>query len=360
MENQALQDRFRRQLTNGHAITVITVSLFEIIGYIILILAKIEFLSIKNHYLWFNVVLPIIVNMLTHTVARLIVNKPEVSREKKNASIIIAALITSFVVAVVHREYMVTSCAFIFPFILSTVFNSKKLLNTCFIASTFIILTVGSAFLLDNSMTLGTAINLFILFGFLFISYICGVISINFSNQTYETIENQAEENDKLMEAVLRDQKTGLYNYSSFTAKLNEQIKYIGSNSPLCLAVIDIDDFKKINDTYGHDDGDEVLKFLGKLLKKHSNKTITSYRYGGEEFTILFSKKKLPDAVIIVEKILTEFKKHTFKFANNSFTFSAGVAEYSDGLNSETFFEIADQTLYEAKRTGKNRILTSK
>ena len=245
MENQALQDKFRRQLTNVHAITVIIISLFEIVGYAILIFAKVEFFSIKNRYLWYNVVFPIIANLLTHTVARLLVKKPEVSREKKNASIIIAALITSFIVAVIHKEYMVTSCAFIFPIILSAVFNSKKLLKTSFITSTFILLTVAGAFLLENSITLSTSINLFILFGFLLISYFCGIISINFSNQTYETIENQAEQNDRLMEAVLRDQKTGLYNHYSFTAKLNEQIKNIGSNSPLCLAVIDIDDFRR-------------------------------------------------------------------------------------------------------------------
>ena len=360
MENQELQNKFRQQLTNVHAITVLTVSLFEIIGYIILILAKVEFFSIKNHYLWFNVVFPIIANMLTHIGARLIVKHPDVSFQNKNAGVIVAALITSFIVAVVHKEYMVTSCAFIFPMVLSAIFNSKKLLNTCFIASIFILLSVGGAFLLDNAMTLSTSINLFILFGFSLISYCCGIISVNFSNQTYETIENQAEQNDKLMEAVLHDHKTGLYNHYSFTSKLNEQIKNINTSMPLCLAVIDIDDFKNINDTYGHDDGDEVLKFLGKLLKKHSNKAITSYRYGGEEFTIIFSKKNLPDAVIVTEKILNEFRKHTFKFANRSFTFSAGVAEYSVGLDSETFFERADQLLYQAKRTGKNRISTSK
>ena len=155
-----------------------------------------------------------------------------------------------------------------------------------------------------------------------------------------------------------KDALTGLKNRTAYVENINNLERNLPKDSHVSIIMIDIDDFKNINDTYGHDDGDEVLKFLGKLLKKHSNKAITSYRYGGEEFTIIFSKKNLPDAVIVTEKILNEFRKHTFKFANRSFTFSAGVAEYSVGLDSETFFERADQLLYQAKRTGKNRILT--
>ena len=68
MDNQTLHDKFRQQLTNVHALTVSTVSLFEIIGYIILVLAGVEYFSIENHYLWYGVIIPIVLNVAPHTV----------------------------------------------------------------------------------------------------------------------------------------------------------------------------------------------------------------------------------------------------------------------------------------------------
>jgi GGDEF domain-containing protein len=81
MDNQALRDGFRHQLTNVHALTVLTVSLLEIIGYMILVASGIEFFSLRNHYLWYGVVFPIIVNAITHFIARAIVNRPGISRD---------------------------------------------------------------------------------------------------------------------------------------------------------------------------------------------------------------------------------------------------------------------------------------
>ena len=133
MDNKTLHDRFRYQFTNVHALTVLTVSLFEIIGYIVLVFSGVESFSLHNAYLWYGVVLPIVINTVTHFIARRIANHAPVSRARKNRSIIIAALITSFVVAVIHKEYTVTSCAFIFPMMLSAIFNDRKLLNMSFL-----------------------------------------------------------------------------------------------------------------------------------------------------------------------------------------------------------------------------------
>ena len=138
MNNQALHDKFRHQLTNAHALTVLTVSLLEIVGYAILIYSGIEFFALNNAYLWYGVVFPIVTNVITHLTARWIVNRTNVSRQKKNLSIIVATLVTSFVVAVIHKEYIITSCAFIFPIMLAAMFNDKKLLNASFAGSIFI------------------------------------------------------------------------------------------------------------------------------------------------------------------------------------------------------------------------------
>ena len=359
MDNNSLQDRVRHQLTNVHALTVLTVSLIEIIGYIVLIISDVETFSLNNAYLWYGVVFPITVNAITHLVARAFVNAPDKSSQRKNEVIITAALITSFVVAVIHKEYIVTSCAFIFPIILSAIFNDRKLLNTSFFSSVFILACVGVAFLIENSITLTTALNLIVLFGFAFVSYLCGVISINFSSQSYTTIESQAKENDKLMEDVLHDRMTGLYNHSSFTADLNKALKAPTKDTPVFLAMIDVDDFKSINDTYGHDCGDIVLISLADTLRKRCSDKITAYRYGGEEFAVILVGHNKKEAYDIIQSALDEFSSLKYPFTDRAVTFSAGVTEYISGMTSETLFEQADKTLYSAKRQGKNRVLTA-
>ena len=360
MDNHSLRDEFRNQFTNLHALTVLTVSLFEIIGYMILVESGVEFFSLRNRYLWYGVVFPIVINVLTHAVARLLVNDKKLDRHQKNKAIILAALVTSLVVAVVHKEYIVTSCAFIFPMILSAVFNDKKLLNLSFGASLFILVAVGAAFYIEDSITLLTSINLFILSGFSFISYQCGILSVDFSQKNYSTIESQAAENDKLWQVVLKDQMTGLYNHNAFITHLDMHIEAFEKEVPLHLVMFDVDNFKHINDNYGHDCGDEVLIFLAKTMQEHCTESESAYRYGGEEFAILFLGKSYEDVIGACENILEKFSSHTFGFTDEKITFSAGVAEYHSGMARDEFFEKADKTLYKAKKEGKNRVLLSK
>ena len=106
------------------------------------------------------------------------------------------------------------------------------------------------------------------------------------------------------MNDVLRDQMTGLYNHHSFINQLNEYVNAFNIDTQLCLAILDIDDFKKVNDTYGHDCGDIVLTYMGKTLKKYCTKNIVAYRYGGEEFAVLFLENNVTDAFNILQNIL--------------------------------------------------------
>lgn len=356
MDSKAIYDKFRYQLTNVHALTVLTVSLFEIIGYIILVKSGVEFFSLSNAYLWYGVVLPIVTNLINHCVARIIIHKTDASRQAKNTSIIIAALVTTFLVSVIHREYIVTGCAFIFPIILSAMFNDRKLLNISFIGSFIVLLSVGIAFWVSHQITLVTSINLFVLFGFLFISFLCGILSINYSNQNYSAIVSQAEENYKLLQDVMRDQMTGLYNHSTFVTHLKNHINNY-ENAPFCLVMVDVDDFKRINDTYGHDHGDTVLIQLAKTIQAHCGEEDDAYRYGGEEFAIVFAGKDAGQAQQITQNILAQFRSHTFPFTDKTITFSAGVAQYTAGTSRDAFFEQADKTLYKAKHEGKNQVL---
>ena len=357
MDNKALHDQFRQQFTNLHALSVLIISLLEIVGYVVLAVSKIEYFSFSSPYLWYGVVVPIAVNVTTHFIARVIVSNPNIRRGQKNRCIVTAALITAFVVAIVHREYIVTGCAFIFPMVLSAAFNDRKLLNASFVASVLILLCVGCAVVLDGALTLTTILNLVVLFGLAVVSYLCGRISINFSKQNYTTIESQAQQNDRLREKVRRDQMTGLYNHNTFFSHLDRKLAAYTSDKQLCLAILDVDNFKAINDTFGHDSGDTILICLSQILQKYCGTEHTAYRYGGEEFAVIFNGTSLEETYSITERALKEFSRYNFPFTDTSITFSGGIACFKPGLTRDAFFETADKTLYRAKRNGKNRIL---
>ena len=360
MNNNFLQDNFRRQLTNAHALTVLTVSLFEIIGYIIFVNLGIEQLSLQNTYLRIKVILPILINVINHIIARILTNSSKLKRRQKNTIIIVAALVTSLIVAVFHKEYAVTGCAFVFPMVLSATFNDKRLLNTCLFSSVFILLCTLFALWYEKVLSLTSFLNLIVLFGFSIISYLCGIVSINFSRNNSSTIDAQAQQNNMLLDNIKRDQMTGLYNHNAFYHQLKSAIDDKKEDEDLCLAIIDVDDFKFVNDTYGHDCGDEVLLTLSKIIKKHCSKHDVLCRYGGEEFAIILKHQNISSAHKKLLSILNDFRSRPLGFTEKNITFSAGIADYRDGLSKNDFFALADQTMYQAKKEGKNRILNAK
>ncbi len=154
-------------------------------------------------------------------------------------------------------------------------------------------------------------------------------------------------------EKAARDGLTGLYNHRQFQEILGREI---AGNKELVLLMLDIDYFKKINDTYGHQGGDRVIKFLGNLISK----TGISARYGGEEFAIILPKyslkKGMQQAVEIKDHILkSEIRLDQVRI---KITVSIGVAHFpSDGTTREELIARADQALYQAKNRGRDRVM---
>lgn len=127
------------------------------------------------------------------------------------------------------------------------------------------------------------------------------------------------------------------------------------SHDPLSLAMIDLDDFKKVNDSKGHLYGDKVLTDIAAIMEKGIRTTDLVGRYGGEEFMIVLSKTSLADAVIVLERIRQTIEQHGFD-GGIQVTISCGVKELGEEDLSE-FIHGADLCLYEAKKLGKNRVV---
>ncbi len=154
----------------------------------------------------------------------------------------------------------------------------------------------------------------------------------------------------------ITDSLTGLYNRLFFNEQIVYNIeKYNRYGEPFSMMMFDIDNFKSINDTYGHNEGDRVLKEIAAIIKKTIRKTDLPFRYGGEEFVIIFPKTKITSANTIAQRIKKEIEENINVY-DHPITISGAVGEYQDeGIYK--FIQKIDNKLYEAKRTGKNKVL---
>lgn len=164
-----------------------------------------------------------------------------------------------------------------------------------------------------------------------------------------------------LMSELMIDPMTGLYNRRSFEDSLEKEIESVEqTGAKSYVTIFDIDHFKEVNDTYGHSNGDIVIKALCKMMKEKSKDMGLAFRYGGEEFVILFHDVELSKVMNVVEDIRTEFRCYYFHFMNkDGITCSCGVAEYIKGESSKAWFNRADSALYQAKESGRNRTVIS-
>ena len=178
--------------------------------------------------------------------------------------------------------------------------------------------------------------------------------------ESLTTALKNAREHDRVKELSVRDSLTGLYN-----RRVLEEVLAVEESkrnpSPSAILILDVDDFKRINDTFGHPAGDRVLSVLGKLLRDNCRKENIVARYGGEEFAVLLTESGLTAAAAlqVAERLRKELSAQDFAFSGRKvrLTVSIGVA-YRQGKSAlpGTILAQADQALYQAKRSGKNRV----
>jgi diguanylate cyclase (GGDEF)-like protein len=168
-----------------------------------------------------------------------------------------------------------------------------------------------------------------------------------------------ALEHGKMKELALRDGLTGLFNRRMFDETLTKKVNN-PEMKPVSLIIIDLDNFKQVNDTFGHQSGDQVLKTFAKILKESCRGHDFVARFGGEEFAIILSHTKAVTAHTIAHRIKNRLAKTIFTFENRQLhlTASIGLATSQEGSINYTanLVNQADRALYQAKRTGKNKV----
>lgn len=165
--------------------------------------------------------------------------------------------------------------------------------------------------------------------------------------------------NEELKTASRVDGLTGLYNRRYWQERFDEMHKLcVRREKPSTALMLDIDHFKRINDTYGHQAGDKVIKMLAALIRRCVRETDLAGRYGGEEFAIILNDSSVEDAKIVAERIRQLAQRLVVEHEGESisFTVSLGLAQFSpDFKGAMAWLECADQALYEAKENGRNQ-----
>jgi two-component system, cell cycle response regulator len=183
---------------------------------------------------------------------------------------------------------------------------------------------------------------------------------IHIVHQTFDKYRTMREK-ERLEEEVRRlsitDDLTGLYNHRHFYKTLESELARLKrQKTTLSLLMLDLDQFKRYNDRYGHLEGDKVLKKIGEIIDHSIRSNVDSgYRYGGDEFAVLLIGASVDRALIIAERVRSSIEQAGFQ----EITVSIGLVEFQDQFTLEDFVRSADEATYKAKNSGGNRVYTN-
>ena len=236
--------------------------------------------------------------------------------------------------------------------------NKRGVRGIYLITNVFIVFTAYVAFK-DGDYTWDYfAMTVVCVLGMMYVIYSVAKLLQEFHAEQLEYMQENFERQEELLRELKIEPMTGLYNRNAMPEKIK---RIIDDNSEKpresYMAMLDLDHFKNVNDTYGHVSGDQVIRHVATLMKKHMNADIEGFRFGGEEFTLVFRNKTKENVMSILEQIRREMSETSFSFdPKYTITISIGVAAFEIGMNEEQWVELADGALYECKRNGRNQI----
>lgn len=314
--------------------------------------------NVKEH-VFQHIMVPGVVSLTMSTVAFFLNRTKKIKPNIKNAIVLVNASILCCVVGVSECSFPSTIAVVLIPIFLATAFGQVIYLDLTVSMSLISLLVI--AFVTPHY---SFSFNENLLYCYIemipviLITRIICTVLVDVSKSNQNKLQNHENQKATMESQLLCDAMTGLYNHASFYGFL-EKLTTGGSDTEyVSLAVIDIDNFKSVNDTYGHSKGDEVILYLSGVLKEHFGESHYVCRYGGEEFAVIFNNIRGKDAKKMMDEALADFRNHKFEWKPESVTFSCGVCEYMQGrMTAKELFAIADKVLYRAKNSGKNQCL---
>jgi diguanylate cyclase (GGDEF)-like protein len=330
---------------------------------IFFIVRRIVTLFPTKQYFWHNVALPDTILLIIIGTTTWITHKH--SKYAEASQVLAAGIIALTIINFISSKVLIAPIVGLFPLMISMLYLNRRYL----IYSTICCLLYVSIILVQNSQLDAYFVIGIIVIGSVFIATcLTGLGIIRRGRELMLHLEKTIKsEQELLIRNIVMDRLskidalTDLYNhktYHEYIEKLVEQ--RLSHEFPLQLAVLDIDNFKRVNDTYGHWVGDIVLKKVAACLKEHLDSDDFAARYGGEEFVVIFTSKSAETNYQALEAIREGIAAILVQEMNGgNVTVSIGTRHYMEGDNKESLFSLADKALYDAKHSGKNKIVSA-
>ncbi len=304
-------------------------------------------------------VIPALLQIAVMTPVAVAINNKTVGWKKGCRFVVFQLFWILAVISVFNAHYSVVLVLPAFTMLTASSIADKKLLKAIFIASFIAYIPAYCVFAL-----LYTEYTFFYKILMLAIDLLVIMLSYNISRALLRSqsaqisfISHNYRKQAALAEELQLEPLTRLFNRRALAETVDRLMHSDTKNEALGIAFLDLDDFKKVNDKFGHATGDAVLISLAEIIIEILETNRNAFRYGGDEFVILFRGKTLPEIESVVEKIMEKFKNMKFDYlpeeANCSM--SVGISIYKEGWTSKDWFNSADKAAYKAKQNGKNR-----
>ncbi len=355
---EEINSRWRKNLFHICVILAAIGTVTEIVIYMVDARLGVLFLP-KLLYQFRFIYIPSSLNILVAVITYKKIHSPKLQDNAKN---IWSCVLIYFLCANTQFIHYVYGPLLMLPVIsifVSIMFGNRKLTRSMTIAS--LVSLSGAVFMSaielrkDDPQLVADA---FLAVLVMLVAQIAASLLISYVNEQFESLSNSNRRVNQLIEEIHLDPLMGINNRMALNEKVEECIAQEWEDNACHLLMLDIDDFKNVNDTYGHLCGDEVLIQLSDTIRKFTGRTVNAFRYGGEEIMIITTRETLDETYARAEKLRLAFYSLKYDFAPNlSISFSGGIATLRKGQTADEWIAQADSALYEAKRLGKNRIV---
>ena len=307
-----------------------------------------------------KIILPFAVNMCTYQIGRKYNEDAEHENDNKNLVCAFALCTIAGNISIFHGYYVPLWVTPSIVILFCTLFHSEKLQKLLLIYNYVLIIISAALTSWENrEFTYYYIQNAAVL---VVISTLIGLIATVMNKYNQEMVGLTRNFHDKQLEykeKLETDFLTGLFSRAYVESRAEDALKYCSHDNPCSIAMIDLDFFKSINDTYGHENGDKALETLGRVIAAYMNDDLYAGRFGGEEFVLVFEGGEFDTHVMILEDIREVFAKQNYDFMDSSITLSGGIACCTEPVEYQEALKRADQALYQSKADGRNRITVS-
>lgn len=336
---------------------VLLVFVFELSLFIAFYTTK-TLVSPLSSYLLLRLILPSSISVMTAIAFTIVLRSNSFTVFQKNRAASHSIFMLCSVVGIFHNYYKFLLVTIGLPVFVCAIFADKWLLRTIFRLSlaSFVIALVFMWFDDIRLATIDFITTAVCAFIFMLVVYVLAKALLIYQAEQINFVYNTSSHYIALIHDLKIEPLTKLYNRSA----LNDAVcafvrKFNAGIYKPHLALIDLDNFKEINDIYGHDCGDSVLAEFASIVKKELGTMRRAFRYGGEEFVLLFENETTDQVKTSIQNIRNGLKETSFAFApKKQFSFSAGVALLQANWDEITWFNAADSAMYKAKESGKD------